>query len=152
MNQLAPPIVADGRAPRFPVAIKGVVFVGGRVVLLRNERDEWELPGGKLEPGENPGHCAVREVREELALDVALGPILDSWVYDILGQVEVLIVTYGCICDCPGDIVISHEHKAVGLFGLDEIDALPMPEGYRRSIRAWAAMLESGSVLSEPRS
>jgi len=82
----------------------------------------------------------VREVKEELALDVALGPILDSWLYNIHGQVEVLIVTYGCICDSPGDIVLSHEHKAVGLFGLDELDGLDMPEGYRRSIRAWAAL------------
>jgi len=135
-----PLVVTDGRSPRFPVSIKGVVFVGDRVVLLQNERDEWELPGGKLEPGEDPGTCVVREVKEELALDVALGPILDSWLYDILGQVEVLIVTYGCICAAPGDITISHEHKAVGLFGLDEIDGLAMPKGYRRSIRAWAAL------------
>lgn len=137
---LAVPPVTDGRSPRYPVSIKGVVFVGERAVLLKNERDEWELPGGKLEPGEDPGQCAVREVKEELALDVALGPILDSWVYNIRGQVEVLIVTYGCLCDSPGDIVLSHEHKAVGLFGLDELDGLEMPEGYRRSIRAWAAM------------
>jgi 8-oxo-dGTP pyrophosphatase MutT (NUDIX family) len=137
---LAAAIVTDGNAPRFPVSIKGVVFVDERVVLLKNERDEWELPGGKLEPGEDPGQCAVREVKEELALDVALGPILDSWVYNIRGQVEVLIVTYGCICDSPGDIAISHEHKAVGLFALDQLDGLEMPEGYRRSIRAWAAL------------
>ena len=89
---------------------------------------------------EDPGACAVREVKEELALDVALGPILDSWLYDIHGQVEVLIVTYGCLCTALGEIVISHEHKAVGLFGLDEINGLDMPEGYRRSIRAWAAI------------
>ena len=140
MNRVTTPIVTDGRSPRFPVSIKGVVFVGDRVVLLQNERDEWELPGGKLEPGEDPGTCAVREVKEELALDVALGPILDSWLYDIRGQVEVLIVTYGCICDAPGDIVVSHEHTAVGLFAVEEIDGLNMPEGYRRSIRAWAAL------------
>ncbi len=132
-------VVTDDRGPRFPVSVKGVVFVGDRV-LLQNERDEWELPGGKLEPGEDPGQCAVREVKEELALDVALGPILDSWLYNIRGQVEVLIVTYGCLCTAPGHIVISHEHKAVGLFGLDELDRLEMPEGYRRSIRAWAAL------------
>jgi hypothetical protein len=32
---------------------------------------------------------------------------------------------------------MSHEHSAVGLFELAEIDGLPMPEGYRRSIRDW---------------
>lgn len=43
---LAVPPVTDGRGPRYPVSIKGVVFVGKRAVLLKNERDEWELPGG----------------------------------------------------------------------------------------------------------
>jgi len=38
----------------FPVSVKGVAVQGGKVLLLRNERDEWELPGGKLEPGEDP--------------------------------------------------------------------------------------------------
>jgi 8-oxo-dGTP pyrophosphatase MutT (NUDIX family) len=43
----------------FPVSVKGVAVQGGRVLLLRNERDEWELPGGKLEVGEDPAACVV---------------------------------------------------------------------------------------------
>jgi ADP-ribose pyrophosphatase YjhB (NUDIX family) len=50
----------------FPVSIKGVLVEAGRVVLLENERDEWELPGGRLEPGEAPETCLVREFGEEL--------------------------------------------------------------------------------------
>ena len=38
----------------FPVSIKGVLVEAGRVVLLENDRDEWELPGGRLEPGKAP--------------------------------------------------------------------------------------------------
>jgi 8-oxo-dGTP pyrophosphatase MutT (NUDIX family) len=41
----------------FPVSVKGVVVRDGRVLLLRNERDEWELPGGKLDLGEEPADC-----------------------------------------------------------------------------------------------
>jgi 8-oxo-dGTP pyrophosphatase MutT (NUDIX family) len=36
---------------QFPVSVKGVLFQRGTVVLLENERAEWELPGGRLEPG-----------------------------------------------------------------------------------------------------
>jgi len=41
-------------APAFPVSVKGVAVQGGKVLLLENERSEWELPGGKLEVGEDP--------------------------------------------------------------------------------------------------
>jgi hypothetical protein len=98
------PPSTDGRGARYPVSIKGVVFIDGRVVLLQNERDEWELPGGRLEPG-------------------------------------VLIVTYGCRTR-DAELVVSHEHKAVGLFQVSELSALNMPEGYRASVRAWAKLAQ----------
>jgi hypothetical protein len=44
----------------FPVSVKGSPCRGGRVLLLRNERDERELLGGKLEVGEHPADCVVR--------------------------------------------------------------------------------------------
>ena len=34
---------------RWPVSVKGVVGWDGRVVVLRNRRGEWELPGGRLD-------------------------------------------------------------------------------------------------------
>lgn len=123
--------------PVFPVSVKGVVLVGERVVLLKNERAEWELPGGRLETGESPPACVVREIREELAIDVAAAELLDCWLYEVLPGREVVIVTYGCRYEGDGGVRMSDEHSAVGLFGLAEIDGLPMPEGYRRSIRDW---------------
>lgn len=128
-------------ADHLPVSCKGVLIVEGKVILLKNERDEWELPGGKLDLGENPVECVVREIEEEPAVEVTVGPILDSWLYDIEGRGQVIIITYACMAPAGvgrEDLKISHEHKAVGLFGLDEIDGLAMPEGYRRSIRAAA--------------
>jgi len=131
-------------APRFPISVKGVVFLDGGVVLLRNERDEWELPGGKLEHGEDPAACLVREVGEELSIGVAAERILDCWRYEIAGRAEVVIVTYGCRTLEGKAPRPSAEHKAVGTFAIDEIEGLNMPEGYRRSIRDWHRLAGEG--------
>jgi ADP-ribose pyrophosphatase YjhB (NUDIX family) len=79
----------------FPVSAKGVLVRDGRVLLLKNEREEWELPGGKLELGEDPAVCVAREITEETGLPVTTGPILDAWQYHIREGRDVVIVTYG---------------------------------------------------------
>jgi ADP-ribose pyrophosphatase YjhB (NUDIX family) len=131
---------------RFPVSIKGVVVRDGHVLLLHNERDEWELPGGKLELGEDPQDCVVREIAEEVGWAVNAGPIMDTWQYHIRDGVDVLIVTYGCHSATDADPVVSHEHKEVGLFTESEVAGLRMPEGYKRSIAAWYSRLREHAM------
>ncbi|HLF15978.1 MAG TPA: NUDIX domain-containing protein [Candidatus Thermoplasmatota archaeon] len=38
---------------------------GKEFLMVRHVERGWELPGGKIEPGEGPVHCALREFREE---------------------------------------------------------------------------------------
>lgn len=126
----------------FPVSIKGVVVRDDRVLLLKNERDEWELPGGRIELGESPEECVAREIHEETGWTVETGPILDSWMYYIaVAGKNVLIVTYGCHPTDGKAPVLSHEHKEVGLFTQAEVPGLTMPDGYKRSVAAWFARL-----------
>jgi 8-oxo-dGTP pyrophosphatase MutT (NUDIX family) len=125
------------RSQLYPVSVKGVVFRDDRVLLLRNEREEWELPGGKLELGEDPAECVAREIYEEAGWHVTTGPILDAWQFHIFDGADVLIITYGCHTSSTGDPVVSHEHKQAGLFSYPEVSGLPMPYGYKKSIATW---------------
>ncbi|MGH4019374.1 MAG: NUDIX hydrolase [Pseudonocardiaceae bacterium] len=129
----------------FPISVKGVVVRDELVLLLKNERDEWELPGGRIQPGEIPEECVAREIAEETRWKVTTGPILDSWMYHIaIADKDVFIVTYGCYPTDDTAPVLSGEHKEVGLFTEADVPALNMPSGYQRSIAAWFARLRNG--------
>jgi 8-oxo-dGTP pyrophosphatase MutT (NUDIX family) len=121
------------------ISIKGVLIEDGKVVLLENERGEWELPGGRPEPGEDPVACLAREFAEELGAAISVGAILDCWNLEVLPGRHVIIVTYAVARAERVTLRISAEHRRFGWFALDALDALKLPEGYRRSIRAVAA-------------
>ena len=63
------------------VVAAAVIERGGAVLVTRRLKGAhleglWEFPGGKCEPGESLHDCLVRELREELAVDVAPGATL----------------------------------------------------------------------------
>lgn len=120
----------------YPVSIKGVLRTpAGEVVLLLNERDEWELPGGRLELGESPTECLAREIAEELSLQVDVGTPLDTYLFEVVPGKHVFIATYRCTLIGAFEPKLSHEHTRLGVFAPD---ALPgnLPAGYRASIAA----------------
>ena len=130
------PLMTAESANRFPVSIKAVLFTdSGEVVLLRNDRDEWELPGGRLDPGESPEQCLVREIAEELGVAARVEAILDSYVFEVIQGRHVFIVTYACAVVGAFSPRVSHEHLQWAVFSPG---ALPdnLPGGYRQSIQA----------------
>jgi ATP diphosphatase len=139
-THILPTRIREGAAgARLPVSVKGVLLEGDRVVLLLNERDEWELPGGRLESGEDAVACLEREFAEELGVAIVADGILDCWLYQVLPGKDVLIVTYAVRRINRREFRVSQEHRKFGVFELGELTGLAMPEGYRRSIRACAA-------------
>lgn len=136
--------------PLWPVSVKGVALdAQDRVLLLKNERDEWELPGGRLEIGSSggavptdasPESAVEREIQEETGWEVKAGPLIEGgvWIYEPIPGRKVLIVTYGCTVLTPDQTpIVSHEHKQLGMFTADEVTGLNMPEGYKQAIALW---------------
>lgn len=123
----------------YPTSIKGVVIHDGRVLLLLNERDEWDLPGGRPEPGEEHRAALVREVREETGLAVEVGALVDEHLFEVLPQRFVRIAAYACTLETDGTIALSPEHREacwVALTALGErIAGRLVPAGYLGAIR-----------------
>jgi len=71
----------DGR-PVVLVAAVALIDADGRLLLAQRPEGKsmaglWEFPGGKVHEGETPEACLIRELKEELGIDVAascLGP------------------------------------------------------------------------------
>ena len=127
---------------RGPVSVKGVVFEDKKVWLRKNQRNEWELPGGKMDFGEQPEKTVVRELREELGLDTKVIEIIQAHYYVIkISEDEtagVLVITYLCeIKKRVGDFEYEGEGGKAEFekFSLEELQNLNMPEFYKEAIK-----------------
>ena len=63
------------------VVTAGVITREGCILICQRRKGswgeyKWEFPGGKVEDGEDPGESLRRELREELAIEAEIGPLL----------------------------------------------------------------------------
>ena len=128
-----------------PVSVKAALHCGERWVLLRNDRDEWELPGGRINKADADLRQVVwRECREELGIDVQVGDLVDAYLFEVIAGSRVTIICFAATVG-PGaadELSISAEHKAVGLFTAAELDEIALPVGYRNAITKAEAALK----------
>jgi len=125
-----------------PVSIKGIIFQNQKVWLRFNQRNEWELPGGKMDKGEQPEETCIREIREELGLVVKPVEIIQAYLYTIkISQDEskgVLVVSYLCdLIDKLGKFETEWEEGTAKfkLFPMNEVTGLTMPDFYKEAIQ-----------------
>jgi 8-oxo-dGTP diphosphatase len=112
-----------------PQIVVGVAVIrAGRVLAaLRPGPDGgWEFPGGKVEPGETDEQAAVRELREELALEIKPGASLGP--AQPIGE-RYLLRVYAA--DLLSGEPVLHEHSAIRWVGPAELAGLNWLEADR---------------------
>lgn len=110
----------------------------GRILLCDTAfKTDWELPGGIVEPGEPPRDGAVREVREELGLERAVGRLLVAdWLPPYLGWEDALELIFdgGRVHedDLADFSLQQNEIRSVSLLTLEQAAAVVTPLSHRR--------------------
>jgi 8-oxo-dGTP pyrophosphatase MutT (NUDIX family) len=126
-----------------PVSCKGIVVEDGKIWLRHNERNEWELPGGKLDPGEQPAQTVKREMLEELGVEIQVNAPIANYLYTITDSIDeshgVFVTIYSChFIKRVGGVEHIGEAGASKFesFSPNEINGLNMPEFYKSAITA----------------
>ncbi len=116
---------------RVVAAIIKAINEKGETIIFATQRGYgefkggWEFPGGKIEEGETPQQALIREISEELEIDIAVGELIDTIEYDY--------PTFHLSMDCfwtrivSGDLVLKEHEAAKWLTreNLESVDWLP---------------------------
>jgi 8-oxo-dGTP diphosphatase len=106
------------------------VIMDGDLVLVTQRSEQmphplkWEFPGGKLKAGETPESCIIREIREELGVEISVIQLLPS-VRHRYSDLDIKLIPFVCTIR-KGEIDLS-EHRSfswVPRSQLDQVDWL----------------------------
>ena len=108
----------------------GLVFRARKLLITQRLPDAhlgslWEFPGGKREPDETFEQCLVRELREELSIEVSVGPLVEAITHT---YPEKTVHLKFFLCDW-----VAHEPQPIGCAAiawitLDQLSEYAFPD------------------------
>lgn len=135
-------------AQGLPISVKTVLVCRRRALLLRQPDGRWELPGGRLEDGDDGiVECLLREVHEETGLEPELRGLLNSWVRNKPDGTSRFVITFLSHADVAPELAsvrLSDEHDQFRFVLHDDELPAPLLDGYAQSVRLGLAAFAVG--------
>ena len=116
----------------------------GRVLLIRrsqeakHNRGKWDLPGGKVDPGEDFDQALLREVFEETGLTIELTRPLGTCQYEMLDSTTVVFLIMGGKL-VSGEVRLSREHDKSVWAALNELNDYDISGQFRAFLMTYVA-------------
>lgn len=139
--------------PTLFVALKAFIVRDGKVLILREsgsyvdstQTGKYDVPGGRLQPGENFAEGLRREVKEETGLDVAFGqPFhMGEWRPTVRGEQWHIVATFVRCESLTGDVVLGTDHDAYEWVEPSEYAKFPLASNMREAFEAYLAARRS---------
>jgi ADP-ribose pyrophosphatase YjhB (NUDIX family) len=113
-----------------------IIFDEEAQVLLchRTDKDLWNLPGGRVELGESPWDTVIREVHEEVGLQVRVERLLGVYAVPERGD---LVFNFLCV-QTGGALTCSAEADGIGWFKQDSLPANTVRRHVERIVDAYS--------------
>lgn len=133
MSTLCPEVPGLPTGPIKTLLVSAVIMVDvdGRILLAQRPKGKsmaglWEFPGGKMEAGETPERALIRELKEELDIDITeacLAPfVFASHRYE---DFHLLMPLF--LCRRWDGIIVPREGQALKWVRIEELKTYPMP-------------------------
>ena len=114
--------------PQQFIGVKAVILDGNKILLIKrsNKYDDfsgaWDIPGGRINFGEEPVSGLRREVKEETGLDLKeiLRPLDARTVFND-GERQIVRITYLCKT-ADREIKLSDEHTEMQWFDINDLN------------------------------
>lgn len=113
---------------QYVLIVKGLLKKNNRILILKRHPNSkgnpncWELPGGKVESGENFDKALIREFKEETNLNIKINDLID--VNQEKNPQRIYIAIIMNVSIASGYIKISDEHIDWKWISIDEIQNL----------------------------
>ena len=110
---------------KIEIAVKAIIRKKGKYLILLKSKEEndpksFDIPGGRMEFGEDPKSALIREVKEETDLDVKIIKPTNVWSYNANKELQIIAIAF--LAECKSDkIRISKEHSKYEWLSFEEI-------------------------------
>jgi len=133
-----------------PVPAAGAIIVdNGQVLLVKRKVPprvgDWSFPAGFMEYGESPGHCCIREVKEETGLDIKLTSSFKVYSGSDDPRTKAVLIMY--IAEIQGgNLKAGDDASELKFFRLDSLPDNLAFESHVRALNEYRKFMKTGNL------